>query len=73
MRRTIAALAFAGALSLVGYQNAGAIPADMTGMKKAANAASTVQQARYYARRGYVKCYHEFVIGRYRCHRFHRW
>ncbi len=75
MRKTIAALAFAGAVGLVAYQSAGAMPVDTSGINTAVQAASTPQPVRYYRHwhRGYVKCYYELVIGPYRCHRFHRW
>jgi hypothetical protein len=50
MRATLTGLAFAGALSLVGYQSADAVPADAGAMKRAATATSTVQEAQFYAR-----------------------
>ncbi|MGB6287547.1 MAG: hypothetical protein WBG18_24545 [Xanthobacteraceae bacterium] len=73
---TLAGLAFAGALSLVCYQSADAVPADAAAMKRAATAASTVQDAQFYARptrHGVIKCYREFVVGRPVCRHFHRW
>ena len=42
---TLTGLAFAGALSLVCYQSADAVPADAGAMKRAATATSTVQEA----------------------------
>jgi hypothetical protein len=76
MRATLTGLAFAGALSLVCYQSANAVPADAGAMKRAATATSTVQEAQFYARptrHGIIKCYREFVVGRPVCRHFHRW
>jgi hypothetical protein len=76
MRVTLTGLAFAGALSLVCYQSADAVPADAAAMNRAAIAASTVQEAQFYARPtryGVIKCYREFVVGRPVCHHFRRW
>jgi hypothetical protein len=59
MRVTLTGLAFAGALSLVCYQSADAVPADAAAMNRAAIAASTVQEAQFYARPtryGVIKC-----------------
>jgi hypothetical protein len=66
MRVTLTGLAFAGALSLVCCQSADAVPADAAPIKRAATAASTVQEAQFYARptrHGIIKCYREFVVG----------
>ena len=76
MRATLTGLAFAGALSLVCYQSAEAIPADAAAMKQAATVASTAREAQFYARptrHGVIKCYREFIVGRPVCRRFHRW
>ena len=76
MRVTLTGLAFAGALSLVCYQSAAAAPADTGAIKRAATAVSTVQEAQFYARptrRGIIKCYREFVVGRPVCRHFYRW
>jgi hypothetical protein len=76
MRATLTGLAFAGALSLVCYQSADAVPADAIALKRAATAASTVQEAQFYARptrHGVIKCYREFLVGRPVCRHFHRW
>ena len=76
MRAALMGLAFAGALSFVCYQNAGAVPADTAAMVQAATAASTVQQAQFYARptrHGVIKCYRQFVVGRPVCLHFYRW
>jgi hypothetical protein len=73
MRATLTGLAFAGALSLVCYQSAEAIPADAAATNRAATAASTVQDAQFYARptrHGIIKCYREFVVGRPVCRHF---
>jgi hypothetical protein len=66
MRATLMGLAFAGALSLVCFQSANAVPADAGAMKRAATATSTVQEAQFYARptrHGIIKCYREFRRG----------
>ena len=76
MRATLMGLGFAGVLSFVCYQSAEAIPADGAAMKRAAAAASTLQEAQFYARptrHGIVKCYREFVVGRPVCRHFYRW
>jgi hypothetical protein len=76
MRATLTGLAFAGALSLVCYQSAKAVPADAEAINRAATATSTVQEAQFYARptrHGIIKCYREFVVGRPVCRHFHRW
>ena len=48
MRATLTGLAFAGALSLVCYQSAAAVPADAAAMGRAATAISTVQEYRWW-------------------------
>lgn len=76
MRTTLAALTFAAGIGLVCCQSAGAVPANPAAVKSAAAATSPVQQAQYYERHtryGVVKCYREFIIGRYVCHRYGRW
>jgi hypothetical protein len=76
MRRTIAALIFGAASSLVFCQSASAFAISAGNMNAALSAASRLQRAQYYERhtRHYViKCYRELVIGRYVCHRFYYW
>jgi hypothetical protein len=76
MRATLTTLAFAGALGLFCYQSAGAIPTDAAVMKRAATAASEVQDAQFYAhptRHGVIKCYRQFIVGRPVCRHFYRW
>jgi hypothetical protein len=76
MRAILTGLVFASALNLVCYQSADAVPADAAAMNRAATAASTVQQAQFYARRtrhGFIKCYRQFVVGRPVCRHFYRW
>ncbi len=75
MRMAMGTLSIAGAICLLCWQSAGALPAVPGTMKEAANAASVVQKAYYqhYHRHYFTKCYHELVIGPYRCHRFYRW
>jgi hypothetical protein len=70
-----AAASLAGAISLIGCQGAGAIPAALTTVKEATTAASSLRPIQYRARRtrhGYVKCYRELLVGRYRCHYYRR-
>jgi hypothetical protein len=76
MRVKLTGLVLAGALSLVCYQSADAVPADAGAMKRAAIAASTVQDAQFYARptrHGVIKCYRQFIVGRPVCRHFYRW
>ena len=76
MRATLATLALAGALSVVCYQSAGAVPTDATAMKRAAIAASVAQEAQFYARptrHGVIKCYRRFIVGQPVCRHFYRW
>jgi hypothetical protein len=75
MRTTSAALSLAAFIGLVCCQDAGAVPANAPALKEAA-AASSIEPAQYYerhTRRGIVKCYREFVVGRYVCRRYHGW
>ena len=76
MRMPIIALSLAGASFALCCQNAGAVVLNATALKEAASAGSTVQQVHFYGyptRHYIIKCYHEFVIGPYVCHRFYRW
>lgn len=76
MRVKLTGLILAGALCLVCYQSADAVPADAAAMKRAAIAASTVQDAQFYARptrHGVIKCYRQFIVGRPVCRHFYRW
>ncbi len=76
MRQILAALSFAAAIGLVCCQTAGAFPIDGTSVKEAATGAGTMQQAQYAERRHrrhITKCYREFVVGRYDCHRYRYW
>jgi hypothetical protein len=76
MRATVTTLALAGALSVVWYQSADAVPADAAAMKRAAITASIMQDAQFYARptrHGVIKCYRQFVVGRPVCRHFYRW
>jgi hypothetical protein len=53
--------------------NARAVPANAPAVRKAASAASVMQQVQYverHTRYGAVKCYREFVVGPYYCHWF---
>lgn len=76
MRQTLAALSFAAGIGLICCQSAGAMPAGASALQEAATAASTVQQAQYREYRGrhhITKCYREFVVGTYACHRYRTW
>jgi hypothetical protein len=76
MRTTLSGLSLAGAIFLVCCRSAGAIPIDAAVMRGAATVPSPVQQVQFSARRTrhhVIKCYREFVVGPYVCHRFHRW
>ena len=76
MKKTLAALSFAAGIGLICCQSAAAVPASAPAMKGAATAASPVQQAQYaerHTRHGVIKCYREFVVGPYRCHRYGWW
>jgi len=76
MRMKLTGLALAGALSLVCYQSADAVPTDAAAINLAATAASTVQDAQFYARptrHGVIKCYRQFIVGRPVCRHFYRW
>jgi hypothetical protein len=72
MRAMVFALSLAAALGLMFYRSASALPANAGAIEQAASAASPVEHVQFYARRtrhGLVKCYREFVIGRYVCRR----
>ena len=89
MRKTLAAKTFPAktwaALSLAAFtgrvccESAGAVPASAPAMKAAAAdaaPAAPIEQAQYYerhTRHGVVKCYREFVVGRYVCRRYGWW
>ena len=76
MRTTLVALGFAAGIGLICCQSAGAVQADVSVIKQAATAASTVQQAQFYQYRTkhghWVKCFRDLVIGPYHCHKFWR-
>jgi hypothetical protein len=76
MKKTLVALSVAAGIGLICCQGAGPVPANAPALKEAATAASPVQQAQLAerrTRRGVIKCYREFVIGPYRCHRYGWW
>ena len=74
MRTMFVALSLAAGIGLVCWQSASAAPVNPAAVQQAATAAAAtgqVQNAGYRHRHGgYVKCYHELVVGPYRCHRF---
>ncbi len=76
MRTTLASLSLAAVIGLVCGHSAGAVPASAPAVKEAAAAASPLAPAQYYerhTRHGVIKCYREFVIGRYVCRRYGWW
>ena len=73
MRAKLTTLALAGALSIVCYQSAGAVPTDAAAMKRAAIAASVAQFSARPTRHGVIKCYRRFIVGRPVCRHFYRW
>ncbi len=76
MRKTLVALGVAAGIALVCCQTAGAFPADVSGLQAAATTTSPVEKAQYASkttRKGYLKCYRQFAIGEYSCHRYTYW
>jgi len=81
MRTTLSAAMsaaiFAGAFCLMNCQTVAALPiAAAQSMQQAETGDSLVEPAQFYIRRTrhyIIKCYREFFIGPYRCHRFYRW
>ena len=74
MRSTLVALSVAAGLGLICCQSAAAFPMDGSGIQQAATAASGVEHTQYAEHRSWrhiTKCYREFVIGDYVCHRYH--
>jgi hypothetical protein len=72
MRATVSALSLAAAFGLMLCQSASALPANAGAIEQGASAAPPVEHVQFHARRtrhGLVKCYREFVIGRYVCRR----
>jgi hypothetical protein len=76
MRATLAVLSLAAGIGLFTCQSAVAFPVPGDAMAQSAAAASGVERTQYnehYRRRGYTKCYREFVVGRYVCRTYHHW
>jgi len=76
MRTKLAALTLAAAAGLICCGGAAAVPASAPAVKEAAAAASPLTPAQYYerhTRHGVVKCYRQFVVGRYVCRRYRWW
>jgi hypothetical protein len=70
MRTTLAALSLAAVIGLTLGQNAAALPANPGAIEQSASAAAPLARVQFYerhTRHGLVKCYREFVIGRYVC------
>jgi hypothetical protein len=71
MRTLLAALGLVAGLGLICSQSASAYPVDAATIQQAATAASGIEHTQFYerhTRHGVVKCYRNFVIGRYACH-----
>jgi hypothetical protein len=78
MRIALAVLSLLGAIGVSLSQGARAAVVQPAAIKYTTSAALPIQEVRYrhrhhWRRYYYVKCYHELVIGPYRCHRFGRW
>ena len=76
MRTALAALVLAAGLGLICCEGAAAFPVAAGPIGQSATAASDVQQAQYSERHGHhhvVKCYRDFVVGTYACHRYRYW
>ena len=76
MRTMLAGLGVAAVIGLLSCQGAAAFPAGAAALGASAGAAPTLQLAQYserHTRHGVVKCYREFVVGRYVCRRYHYW
>ena len=76
MRTALAGLSLAAGLGLFCCQTASAFPVDAASIQQAATAASGIEQTQYAERRtkhGYVKCYREFMVGNYVCHKYRNW
>lgn len=74
MRTVLFALGLAAGIGLTLCQNASALPANAGAIEQSASAASPVEHVQFHVRRtrhGLVKCYREFVIGRYVCRHVH--
>ena len=74
MRTMLVALSVAAGLGLVCWQSAGAAPVNPAAVQQAATTAAARSKCKM---RGTAtgtaatsKCYHELVVGPYRCHRF---
>ncbi|HUI21574.1 MAG TPA: hypothetical protein VLZ74_11100 [Methylocella sp.] len=72
MRVVVAALCFVSVIYFAGYQSAGAVPVEAAAINETASTVMPTEQVRYH-RHYIVKCYHELVVGPYRCHRYYRW
>jgi hypothetical protein len=75
MRQVLAAVLFVGAFCVL-CGSACAAPISASVIEEAAATTSPLQDAQFYMRRTrhhIIKCYREFVIGPYGCHRFYRW
>jgi hypothetical protein len=73
MRTTLAVLSLAVGLGFIACQSAAALPISAGAIQQAATAASSLERAQYaeHTGRHYItKCYRDFFIGRYTCHRY---
>jgi hypothetical protein len=74
MRTILTALSLAAGIGLMLCQSASALPAAAGAIEQSVSGASPIQHVQFYerhTRHGLVKCYREFVVGRYVCH--HVW
>jgi hypothetical protein len=72
MRTILPALGLAAGIGLMFCQNASALPVNAGAIGEAASVASPIEHVHFYerhTRHGLVKCYREFVVGRYVCRR----
>jgi hypothetical protein len=70
MRTILPALSLAAGIGLMLCQSASAFPANAGAIGQSASAASPIEHVQFYerhTRHGLVKCYREFVVGRYVC------
>jgi hypothetical protein len=72
MRTILPVLGLATGIGLMLCQNASALPANAGAIGETASVASPIEHVQFYerhTRHGLVKCYREFVVGRYVCRR----
>ncbi len=74
MRTLSVALSIAAVgIGFIGCQTASALPLDAAAIRQSAAAVSDVEKSQYserHTKHGFVKCYREFVFGKYSCHTY---